>query len=217
MAERAEAVHGRIALSIDWEKGPIRSDLKNEGIYCVIRGWVGEGLVAEGMIHLPCETWSPARHGLPGGTAPEALRNRKEGIWGLPGLKPSDQVKVEEGNAITRALFKYLDLFQKNSLPIGLENGDMSMLWFSPELVTNPGRVLKVCYCMMGKPFRKRTRLMLWGVKSEEVFAEEEENCRQYLCNSLGGVCRRTGQSHVVLRGWNRGKALTLMGNAYPR
>jgi hypothetical protein len=146
------------------------------------------------------------------------LRNRGEGIWGIPGLKPLDQAKLEEGNAITRALFKYLDLFQKNSLPIGLENGDQSMLWFTPELKKNPGQVLKVCYCMMGRPFRKRTRLMLWGVRSEEVLAEEEENCRtQYSCNSVGGVCRRTGQPHVILRGWQRKKALTSMGNAYPR
>ena len=219
LAHRALSAHDRVAVSVDWKKGPIRCDLKAPGIYKVIEGWVQEGLVGEGHLHMPCETWTSARHGKPGGRTPVPLRDRSDNIWGFPDLVAKDQLKLEEGNGIARALFKYLDLFKNNSLPMGCENGDLSILWALPECrPTEDTKVLKVCYCMMGRPFRKRTRLMVWCQQGPVAWKEEAENCEQnYLCNSTGGVCKNTGRPHLVLRGWNGRKAVTEQGARYPR
>ena len=94
---------------------------------------VEEGLVAAAMIHAPCETWSSARHGRPGDGTPVPLQDRKTHIWGIPGLSKMDQLKLEEGNNITRACLMYRDLFRRHHVPCGLENGDLSMLWAVPE------------------------------------------------------------------------------------
>ena len=100
---------------------------------------------------------------------------------------------------------------------VALENGDMSMLFAAPETSLEDANVLKVCYCMMGKRFRKGTRFLAWNVPCKRVWNEEVEKCaKKYSCNSQGGVCRRTGEPHLILRGWARGKALTKKGERYP-
>ena len=96
----------------------------------------------------------------------------------------------------------------------------MSILWALPEIAEEgeDARVLKVCYCMMGKKFRKRTRLMVWCVQDKCTWDVEAHICQQcYHCNSTGDVCKRTGKKHLLLRGWCRGKALTQKGEKYPR
>ena len=96
----------------------------------------------------------------------------------------------------------------------------MSMLWAFPEVADEMHcvQLLKVSYYMIGKPFRKTTRLVVWCVKNEAVFEEQAELChKEYSCTSRGGVCKRTGEKHIVLRGWRRGKALTQWGEKYPR
>ena len=115
---------------------------------------------------------------------------------------------------------KYRDLFRKHNVPFGIENGDNSMLWAAPEVKNElpEAKVLKVCYCMMGTSFRKRTRLAVWGVRNEAVWKAEAEKCsHQYMCSSKNGLCARTGKPHLILRGWARGKALTAQGAEYPR
>ena len=221
VARRAEARHDHIGLGMDWKQGPIRVDLKKPCIYNYIElEIVEEGLAGSAMLHNPCETWCSARHGRPGDGTPVPLRDRKEHIWGIPGLTVKDQMKLEEGNQITRACLKYRDLFRRHHVPCALENVDLSMLWAVPEVADDMhcAQVLKVSYCMMGKPFRKTTRLVVWSAKNEAVVKEQAEFCRkEYFCTSPGGVCKRTGKKHLVLRGWCRGKALTQWGEKYPR
>ena len=221
VARRAEARHDHIGLGMDWKQGPIHVDLRKPCIYNYIElEIVEEGLAGSAMLHNPCETWCSARHGRPGDGTPVPLRDRKEHIWGIPGLSVKDQLKLEEGNHITRACLKYRDLFRRHHVPCALENGDLSMLWAVPEVADEMhcAQVLKVSYCMMGKPFRKTTRLVVWSAKNEAVVKEQAEFCRkEYFCTSPGGVCKRTGKKHLVLRGWCRGKALTQWGEKYPR
>jgi len=76
--------------------------------------------------------------------------------------------------------------------------------------------VFTVDYCMMGRSFRKRTRLATWGV-DEEVAAEAKQIVKKYQCKSCKGICDRTKRPHLYLRGWTRGKAVTAKGNEYPR
>ena len=221
VARRAASCHDHIAVGMDWKQGPIQVDLKKPCIYNYIeKEMVEEDLVGSGMVHCPCETWSSARHGRPGDGTPVPLRDRKEHIWGIPGLPIRDQLKLEEGNRITRACLKYCDLLRRHQVPCGLENGDLSMLWAVPEIAEEMHRadVLKISYCMMGKPFRKTTRLVVWSVKNGAVLKEQAALCRkEYFCASPGGVCKRTGKKHLVLRGWCREGALTKWGERYPK
>ena len=221
VALRAEARHDHIGVGMDWKKGPIHVDLTKPCIYNYIeKDVVEENLAGCAMLHCPCETMCSARHGRPGDGTPVPLRNRKDHIWGIPGLPVLDRLKLEEGNRIIRACLKYRDLFRRYHVPCGLENGDLRMLWAVPEVAEEMhcAKVLKVSYCMMGKPFRKTTRLVVWCMKNEAVFEKQAKLCREeYLCTSLGGVCKRTQKKHLVLTGWCRGKALTQFGETYPR
>ena len=221
VARRAQKHHGLIGMGMDWKKGPIHIDLKLVCIYNYVKkDMVEEGLVAAAMIHAPCETWSSARHGRPGDGTPVPLQDRKTHIWGIPGLSKMDQLKLEEGNHITHACLMYRDLFRRHHVPCGLENGDLSMLWAVPEVADEMAgaHVLKVSYCMMGKPFRKTTRFVAWSVKNEAVAKEQVALChKQYFCTSAGGVCKRTGEKHLILRGWCRTGALTQWGERYPK
>ncbi len=222
MGKRAETVHGGLkAIMVDWgseDPAIIKCDLKDPAIRTYVKKeMVDEDLLNAGMLHIPCETWSPARHGKPGGRTPVPLRDRSN-VWGLSGLSPRDQAKLEEGNAIARALLSIRDDLNFAAVPVGLENGDGSMLFSAEEVSAGNAKMLKVCYCMMGKKFRKRTRLLVRNVRSQQVWDEEANLCtKEYACNSPGGLCRRTGRPHLVLRGWVRGKALTKKGEKYPQ
>ena len=228
VGKRVEAVHGHRSISVDWAKsgpGIIKCDLTDPAIRIYIKKEIIEeslsltkGFKVAGMLHVPCDTFTSARHGKPGGSTPVPLRDYGAHVWGLPGLTPKDQAKLEQGNKIARALLKIRDDLKNAGAPAALENGDQSMLFKVPQMGAEDARMLKVCYCMMGKPFRKRTRLLIWNARSPIVLEEEARRCaRKYLCNSTGGVCRRTGKPHLLLRGWARGKALTSLGEKYPK
>ena len=146
------------------------------------------------------------------------LRDYGKNVWGLPDLSPRDQAKLEEGNRIARALLAIRDDLKKAGHAVALENGDMSMLFKVPEMHAEDAQMLKVCYCMMGRSFRKRTKLLVWNATSLRVFKEEARRCAtEFSCNSPKGVCRRTGKPHMLLRGWSRGKALTRQGEKCPK
>ena len=99
-----------------------------------------------------------------------------------------------------------------------MENGDSSMLFKVPEMGAEDAVVLKVCYCMMGRPFRKRTRLLVWNAPSPRILQEEAHRCAtKFSCNSPKGLCKRTGKPHLILRGWVRAKPLTKLGEKYPK
>ena len=226
VGKRAEAVHGQRSISVDWaseDPAIIKCDLTDPAIRIYMKTEIIDvskkrGFPVAGMLHVPCETFSPARHGKPGGRAPVPLRDYTKNVWGLPGLPPRDQAKLEQGNKIARALLGTRDDLKNVGAPSAVENGDMSMLFKVPEMCAEDARVLKVCYCMMGRSFRKRTRLLVWNAPSPRVLEEEARRCAtEFSCNSQKGVCRRTGEPHMLLRGWVRGKALTKRGEKYPK
>ena len=227
VGKRAEAAHGQRAIRADWaseDPAIIKCDLADPAIRKYIKTEIIDKSLTKkcisvaGMLHVPCETFSPARHGKPGGRTPVPLRDYGENVWGLPGLTPRDQAKLEEGNNIARALLNIRDDLKNAGAPVGLENGDGSMLFKVPEMDAEDATMLKVCYCMMGRCFRKRTRLLVWNAPSPSILREEVYRCAtKFLCSSPKGVCRRTGEAHLVLRGWVRGKALTKQGEKYPK
>ena len=226
VGKRAEAVHGQKVICVDLageDPAIIKCDLADPAIRTYIKREIIDRFLKKkssvaGMLHIPCETFSSARHGKPGGRTPVPLRDYGKNVWGLPGLTPQDQAKLEQGNRIAHALLGIRDDLKNMGAPAGIENGDMSMLWKVPEMGAEDATVLKVCYCMMGKPFRKRTRLLVWNAPSPRILEDEvRRGATKYWCNSPNGMCRRTGQPHVVLHGWVRGKALTKQGERYPK
>ena len=224
VAKRAEAVHGRRAIRADWaseDPAIIKCDLADPAIRTYVKKEIidmKKCFSVAGHLHVPCETFSSARHGKPGGRTPVPLRDWGENVWGLPGLAPRDQAKLEQGNKIARALLLIRDDLKNAGAPVGLENGDQSMLFKVPEMGAEDAEMLKVCYCMMGRPFRKRTRLLVWNAPSPRILEEEVHRCAtKFSCSSPKGVCRRTGEPHLVLRGWARAKALTKQGEKYPK
>ena len=224
---RAEAVHGQRAIRADWaseDPAIIKCDLADPAIRIYIKTEIIDVSLKKkcfsvaGMLHIPCETFSSARHGKPGGRTPVPLRDYGENVWGLPGLAPRDQAKLEQGNKIARALLFIRDDLKNAGFPAGLENGDQSMLFKVPEMGAEDAQMLKVCYCMMGRPFRKRTRFLVWNAPSPRILEEEvRRSATKFSCSSPKGVCRRTGKPHLLLRGWVRGKALTKKGEKYPK
>jgi len=227
VGKRAEAVHGQRAICVDWAREDpaiIKCDLTDPAILLYIKTEIidvsltKKGFPVAGMLHVPCDTFSSARHGKPGGRAPVPLRDYGANVWGLPGLAPRDQVKLEQGNKIARALLSIRDDLKNAGAPSAVENGDQSMFFKVPEISAEDAQMLKVCYCMMGRCFRKRTRLLVWNARSPTILKEEVNRCAtKFSCSSPKGVCRRTGEPHLVLRGWARGKALTQLGEKYPK
>ena len=211
VGKRAEAVHGQRAIRVDWaseDPSIIKCDLADPAIRTYIKKEIIDVSLTKkcfsvaGMLHVPCETFSPARHGKPGGRTPEPLRDYGENVWGLPGLAPRDQAKLEEGNKIARALLSIRDDLKNAGAPAGLENGDTSMLFKVPEMGAEDAEMLKVCYCMMGRPFRKRTRFLVWNAPSPRILEEEVHRCAtKFSCSSPKGVCRRTGTPHRMIHG----------------
>jgi len=139
-------------------------------------------IIGESMLHIPCETWSRARHGTPGSGCPVALRDMNN-LWGLPNLNARDQMKLEAGNASTRACLNFRDLFQKNGVPVGAENGDTSFLWALPEIANTEGNVLKGRY-------HKEPRLAVCRVRDEKVWAHvNTANASNLSCAPPLGPC----------------------------
>ena len=55
-------------------------------------------------------------------------------LWGLPGLSPSEQRAVEQGNAMAQFTISVIRLCVELQIPVGLENPLTSRLWLLPEL-----------------------------------------------------------------------------------
>ena len=84
----------------------------------------------------------------------------------------------------------------RHDVPVALENPHTSRLWLAPPIRhllqhkdTSSGYT---DFCMDGKPFRKRTRLMWSNVDLSTVLRH---------CASSRGNCSRTGANHVQLQG----------------
>ena len=218
-AARAESKYGLIGISIDDATHPAWS-LHTEGVVPYMRKKIKSGRIKGGHIATECTTFTPARHGKEGDNCPKPLRDYAENTWGFPDLSEKDKAALEVGNKDARLTLELIDLFVQHHVPISVENGDSSILWHLPEMAERlaNARVFKVDYCMMGRAFRKRTRLAAWAVKNTDLADKLEQECTdKYHCLSKKSICCRTGLKHVILRGWARGKALSAQGKVYPR
>ena len=220
VAARAEAKHDVLGIAIDKKTHPAW-DLHAVGVVEYIRRQVFMGRVKGGSVATECISFTSARHGKEGDNCPRPLRDYGENAWGFSDLSEKDRAMLLRGNQDARITLTLIDAFVENQVVIAVENGDTSILWHLPEMKERlkKARIFKVDYCMMGRMFRKRTRLAVWGLKKKKCVADRAEKmCRKkYHCLSRKGVCCRTGKKHVILRGWIRGKALSAGGTVYPR
>jgi hypothetical protein len=80
----------------------------------------------------------------------------------------------------------------------GFENPNNSRMWRVPALAKlchQPGAVGHVCdFCQYGSPFRKRTRVVLWGTG--------ECSSIKLTCAGSHGCCSASGRPHQIIKGF---------------
>jgi hypothetical protein len=219
IAARAESKYGLIGICIDTQ-AHAAWNLHTEGVVPYIAKKLSSGKVKGSHIATDCRSFTSARHGKAGDNCPKPLRDYGENAWGLPDLCEKDQAALELGNKDARLTIELIDLHEKHHVPVSVENGHNTILWHLPEMAEKleNARIFRVDYCMMGRTYRKRTRLAAWGLKNTQLADQMEKQCGEmYHCLSKKGVCCSSGQPHVILRGWVRGKALASQGKVYPR
>jgi hypothetical protein len=182
--------HGMGAVRLDINDG---INCLDKRVYAVIRGWVMSSVVAGIWMGTPCSSWSRARHDLDGG-GPRS----QQFIWGKPNLSEADSTRVLDGNNTLSMSMKLIRLCLTGSrtlCPIVLENPATSYMWSVPSLqrLVARGQLIKVDYCQFGCRWRKRTSLCFWN------FADMSSVSK--LCHGRSGICSRTHQHHIQLKG----------------
>ena len=112
---------------------------------------------------------------------PCALRSNTD-LWGLPGLSPIDQKKVDDGNAMALFTVPIIQLCIEVKIPVAVENPLTSMLWLLPEVAQLGGaQEVKLDMCQFGTPRMKPARLLLWNCRPAPTL------CRRCHVASKGG------------------------------
>ena len=175
------------------------NDLDGSGAAADVRAFLrardaeGRTYVAALGLDIPCDTWSAARGR---GRGPPMLRS-KASVLGLPNLKGKNLNKVLAANSQVELAVSWIRECCSLGISGYLENGAGSLIWHHPGIVQLIGEGLAwetlLCQCQYGRPYQKRTRLLLWGLPKGSVTFR---NCRL-----KGGLCSQTGQKHEVLSG----------------
>ena len=92
-------------------------DLMRPAVQRLLKGWLRAGQIRAFHMGFPCASWSRARD-CPNG--PPRLRSPQH-VLGLPGLRPSDQVKVETGNELVRFTARFCEYAIALSIPWTIE------------------------------------------------------------------------------------------------
>ena len=170
---------------------------------------LSSGKVRYVWLGTPCNSWSRARRW--DGRGPGPLRDDNLFLMGYPDLSPKDIEKVKSGNAMMRFSAKVFRLCLHYNIPVALENPHTSRLWLaSPIKHLLRNKTVEYGYtdfCMDGKPWRKRTRLMWANLDLRYVLRS---------CTGKRGICARTGCSHQQLQGSQGGQFMTLLAQPYP-
>lgn len=170
---------------------------------------VASGKVAYVWLGTPCNSWSRARRN--DGRGPGPLRDDNLFLMGFLDLPPHDLEKIRIGNILMKFSAKMFRCCLRHGVPVALENPHTSRLWLASPIkhllqhkATSWGYT---DFCMDGKPFRKRTRLMWANVDLAASLRH---------CATSKGICSRTGGRHEQLQGSCGGQFLTLLAQPYP-
>lgn len=185
-------------------------DLRSGRNQRLVKGWIRSGLVKSVHLGMPCNSFSHARDRRPG---PPPLRS-DEHPMGLDSLRPSDELKVREGNMFLRFCCQVCHLCILLHIPFILENPATSRAWLCPPLQAVMRKkgvsFVDVDYCAFGTRWRKRTRFLFYGVDLSHLAV--------YKCQgSKRGVCKFSGLPHLALMGVNEaGQFMTKVAEPYP-
>ena len=193
---------------VDFCHGP-QFDLTSPKNQKQLLSLIASGKVAYVWLGTPCNSWSRARRN--DGRGPGPLRDDHHNLMGFSDLPPHDLEKIRIGNNLMKFSAKVYRCCLRHDVPVALENPHTSRLWLAPpirHLLQHKGTSSGYTdFCVDGKPFRKRTRLMWSNVDLSPVLRH---------CASSRGICSRTGANHVQLQGSSGGQFLTLWAQPYP-
>ena len=195
-------------VEVDIGHGP-QFDLSIRRIQQEIFSLIHSGAVKYVWMGTPCNSWSRARRW--DGRGPGPLRDDGEGLLGLPNLSPTDQKKVELGNALMRFSAKIFRMCITLDIPVVLENPHTSRLWRAPPIrhlmLHSHTTYFSTDFCQDGTPWRKRTGLLSSGLDLSYAVKS---------CTGPRGICSRTGLQHQHLEGLVNGQFRTLAAQPYP-
>ena len=183
-------------------------DLMRPAVQRLLKGWLRAGQIPAFHMGFPCASWSRARD-CPNG--PPRLRSPQH-VLGLPGLCPSDQVKVETGNELVRFTARFCEYAIALNISWTIENPATSYAWDAPPMRRLTARravsSAKVEFCSFGTPWRKSTAFRGYAVNLTWM---DDHRC-------TGHVCRYTGRKHLVLSGKVPGETrfCTAVAEPYP-
>ena len=199
---------GEAGLEFDIQHGE-HFNLLHHDVYEIARGWICSRMVKTAWFGTPCNTWSTARRGPPGGKMPCSLRSA-EFVMGLPALEAKDREKVRVGNLLAARAAELQRRCQELKIPWGEENPGSSFLWQHSwrRKMEKVAEVYYVDYCSYGTVFRARTRLQISAGRRTQAF-------EGHLCRGRG-TCTFSGRPHDRLSGPDGSTFKTARKNAYP-
>ena len=131
-------------------------------------------------------------------------------------LSVKDGESLLLGNRTMRSTLKLLRLFTKLKIPWALENPFSSNMWWVPALrkhwESGVAQLAFVDQCAWGRPWCKRTHILIHGCDPVDIAALERNQCTGYRC------CSFSGKAHVQLTGSSPddGKPMTLHAQEFP-
>ena len=186
-------------------------DLRSPKNRRLVADWIRSGFIIGFHLGTPCESYSRARDVPPG---PPPLRSDSSPL-GLPNLRPSDLLKVLDGNCFMRFSAYILRLGIRYGVPGSMENPQRSRIWLTPPLLAILRHKFSYWqvthYCSWGKPFKKPTAFLSVLIRLQRL---ETAVCK----STKRGVCQYSSKAHVQLCGQDaQGNWLTKLAQPYPR
>ena len=168
---------------------------------------ITQGVFAAVWIACPCNSFSLARRGRrkPGQLRGYPMKVRSpEHVAGLPGLAGRTLYVVQNGNRCAAATAAVIKACVLAHVPVGLENPCGSYLWRMPDILEVSSLesclVVHLDFCQFGAPWRKPTKVLLWGVPGEKLHHLRKVCKPKRNGKGLPTICSRTCCNHTSLK-----------------
>ena len=215
VGKAAQYFFGVVAKLFDIIYGP-EFDLTDKTLISRLCHDVARECIIACMIAIACASWSVARN------RTNVIRTRSS-PWGLSEsqdpskpLSEKDQQRIAEGNLQLRRLLPFLRTLVKHRVPFIIENPASSNIFWVPQLRAllryNGVHLIEVDQCFFGRPWRKRTKLLVGFLDEQDVDSLSRCRCHGHK------TCEFTGRRHVQLTGSNtRGVSMTALAQEFPK
>ncbi len=138
------------------------------------------------MIEIDCATWSTARRAPATSSLPHRLRRAGKFTLGLPNLPQRDRQKLQAANRCVRSTVRMVKSSIRRGKSVFLENPHSSLIWgfleksLDAEIAAGKITFCTCTMCAYGTPWRKGTKVMLWGPQAANVALRK--CCSKKLC-----------------------------------